>query len=253
MITFEPPNGELPAYFATPEGDGPWPGVVIVHDAFGLTSDIRRIADRVAGAGYLAIVPALYRRGNRVACVVRTLKALQAGEVIGVKVSPARVGDWIILTAASGQAVTFLDEPATSGLNYKAAYDGTFNFSWSLEASGTRPSSITWSFTCSTGGSTGTIADADRDGVANTADASGSATSRVIESMDVIVMESVEFILPTIITPGGACFFNPARWHRTQCRSVLDAVAHRGQARSPSRSSPPDVPVLRYFGTSVLR
>ena len=80
MITFEPPNGELPAYFATPEGDGSWPGVVIVHDAFGLTSDIRRIADRVAGAGYLAIVPALYRRGNRVACVVRTLKALQAGD-----------------------------------------------------------------------------------------------------------------------------------------------------------------------------
>ena len=99
---------------------------------------------------------------------------LKAGEVIGVKVSPARVGDWIILTAASGQAVTFLDEPATSGLNYKAAYDGTFNFSWSLEASGTRPSSITWSFTCSTGGSTGTIADADRDGVANTADACAS-------------------------------------------------------------------------------
>ena len=101
---------------------------------------------------------------------------LKAGEVIGVKVSPARVGDWIILTAASGQAVTFLDEPATSGLNYKAAYDGTFNFSWSLEASGTRPSSITWSFTCSTGGSTGTIADADRDGVANTADACASTT-----------------------------------------------------------------------------
>ena len=50
MITYEPPNGELPAYFATPEGDGPWPGVVIAHDAFGLTSDIRRIADRVAGA-----------------------------------------------------------------------------------------------------------------------------------------------------------------------------------------------------------
>jgi carboxymethylenebutenolidase len=51
-------DGEL----AVPAEGGPWPGVVVVHDAFGMTDDIGRIARRFASAGYLALVPALYSR-----------------------------------------------------------------------------------------------------------------------------------------------------------------------------------------------
>lgn len=79
MIEFPAPRGPLPGYLSVPESGGPWPGVVVVHDAFGLTADIRRIADRFAANGYLALAPALYRRGNRVGCVVRTFRALQDG------------------------------------------------------------------------------------------------------------------------------------------------------------------------------
>lgn len=108
--------------------------------------------------------------------VSRNSVGLKAGEVIGVTVSPARDGDTIILT----QGFTFSDAPATSGLQFRAPSDGTYNFGWSLDAAGTRPSSLTWSFTCSTGGSgsgTGTVTtDSDRDGVADSADAC-SATS----------------------------------------------------------------------------
>jgi len=101
---------------------------------------------------------------------------LKAGEVIGVTVSPARVGDTIILSGG-GNGIFFMDAPATSGLNFRAPADGTYNLGWSLEASGTRPSSLTWSFTCSTGsGSGGGTSDADRDGVADTADACASTT-----------------------------------------------------------------------------
>ena len=97
--------------------------------------------------------------------------SLKAGEVIGVTVSPARVGDSIILSVGGNSTITFYDAPATSGLKFTAPYDGTYGLGWSLEASGTRPSSITWSFTCSSGsGSTTTVADSDRDGVANSAD-----------------------------------------------------------------------------------
>jgi carboxymethylenebutenolidase len=80
MTSFDAPAGPLPAYLAVPEGGGPWPGVVVVHDAFGMSDDVRKITDRFAAAGYLAIAPALFRRGNRLRCVVTTLKSLQGGK-----------------------------------------------------------------------------------------------------------------------------------------------------------------------------
>ena len=83
-ITFPAPVGPLPAYLAVPDGDGPWPGVVVVHDALGLTGDVKRITDRLAAAGYLALTPALFRRGFRPTCVVRTLRALSTGAGVAV-------------------------------------------------------------------------------------------------------------------------------------------------------------------------
>ncbi|MCV7216813.1 dienelactone hydrolase family protein [Mycobacterium crocinum] len=78
-ITYPAPAGPLPAYEARPTGAGPWPGVVIVHDAMGFSRDVKRITDRFADNGYLAITPALYHRGNRLLCVVRTVLAGRNG------------------------------------------------------------------------------------------------------------------------------------------------------------------------------
>ncbi|CAN5464174.1 dienelactone hydrolase family protein [soil metagenome] len=78
-ITYPAPAGELPAYRAQPTGEGPWPAVVVIHDAFGLTDDIKRSCDRLAASGYLALAPALFRRGNRIGCVVATMRALSSG------------------------------------------------------------------------------------------------------------------------------------------------------------------------------
>lgn len=78
-IQYDCPAGPLPAYLAAPAGEGPWPGVVVVHDALGMTKDLRRITDRFASNGYLALAPALYRRGLRPRCVVSTLRSLHQG------------------------------------------------------------------------------------------------------------------------------------------------------------------------------
>jgi carboxymethylenebutenolidase len=75
-MQYSSPDGPVPAYFAAPPGDGPWPGVVVVHDALGMTGDLRRITDRFAANGYLALAPALYRRGGRLRCVVSTMFSL---------------------------------------------------------------------------------------------------------------------------------------------------------------------------------
>ena len=47
-------------YLARPAGDGPWPGVVVIQEWWGLNDNIRDIADKVAGEGFVALAPDLY-------------------------------------------------------------------------------------------------------------------------------------------------------------------------------------------------
>lgn len=72
------PAGGLPAYVATPEGAGPWPGVVVIHDLAGMTRDLRNQADWLSGAGYLAAAPDLLARGSKVSCIRAILRDLRA-------------------------------------------------------------------------------------------------------------------------------------------------------------------------------
>src|SRR3954447_10104865 len=71
---------ELNAHLAVPPvGDGPWPGVVVLHESFGLIDDIREQADRLAAAGYLAVAPDLYTGGSYLRCMQATLRSLARG------------------------------------------------------------------------------------------------------------------------------------------------------------------------------
>ncbi|HZU84950.1 MAG TPA: dienelactone hydrolase family protein [Polyangiaceae bacterium] len=73
------PARSMPAYVATPGRPPPWPGVVLVHDAFGMTQVLRRHADWLASEGYLAAAPALFRGGGGFACVRAIFREIAAG------------------------------------------------------------------------------------------------------------------------------------------------------------------------------
>lgn len=71
--------GDLDAYLATPSSGERWPGLVLVHEAFGLDANMRALADRLAGAGNLTLAPDLFSRGRRIACLASTFAALRRG------------------------------------------------------------------------------------------------------------------------------------------------------------------------------
>jgi carboxymethylenebutenolidase len=45
---------------ARPNRPGPWPGVVMLHEGWGIDDVLRRHADRLASAGYLVYAPDLF-------------------------------------------------------------------------------------------------------------------------------------------------------------------------------------------------
>ena len=62
-----------------PVGEGPWPGVVMLHEAFGIDEVMNRQVERMARAGYLALMPDLYSDGGIRRCLVSTLRAVGSG------------------------------------------------------------------------------------------------------------------------------------------------------------------------------
>ncbi len=81
-ITFPAGDGHsMSAAFAMPAGGEKHPGVIVIHEIFGLNDDIRRITGRVADLGYAALAPDLYDGpGPRLICIARTMMTLNRGE-----------------------------------------------------------------------------------------------------------------------------------------------------------------------------
>jgi len=62
MISYVRPDGQsVVGYLAEPGNDAAAPGVVVIQEWWGLNEQIKGVADKLAAAGYRALVPDLYR------------------------------------------------------------------------------------------------------------------------------------------------------------------------------------------------
>ncbi len=72
------PSGarKIDAYLARPEGEGPFPAIVVIHEAYGLNENIRDITRRFANEGYAALGVDLFAGRNRAVCMFRLMSGM---------------------------------------------------------------------------------------------------------------------------------------------------------------------------------
>ncbi len=76
MTSFQSGSRQLEGYPARPEGDGPFPGIVVIHEAFGLNENMKDITRRFADQGYVALAVDLFAGRNRAICMFRFMGGL---------------------------------------------------------------------------------------------------------------------------------------------------------------------------------
>jgi carboxymethylenebutenolidase len=91
-VSFPLGGRTLGGYLTIPVGTRPFPAVVVIHEAYGLTDNIKDITRRFAGEGYVGLGVDLFAGANRTVCMARLLSglfinSLDHGGIRGLKAS----------------------------------------------------------------------------------------------------------------------------------------------------------------------
>src|SRR5690242_10921299 len=60
--SYQSDGATIDAYIARPKAPGTYPGIIVIHEAFGPVEHIHDLARRFANVGFMAIAPNLYAR-----------------------------------------------------------------------------------------------------------------------------------------------------------------------------------------------
>lgn len=60
MVTFPNDSTDVTGYIARPQGEGQFPGVIVIQEWWGLVPHIKNVAERFAQEGFIALAPDLY-------------------------------------------------------------------------------------------------------------------------------------------------------------------------------------------------
>lgn len=69
-------KGTMESFFAKPEGVGSFPGLVVIHEIFGLNDNIRSIASKFAEEGYAALAVDMFSNRNRTICMMQLIHGM---------------------------------------------------------------------------------------------------------------------------------------------------------------------------------
>jgi carboxymethylenebutenolidase len=69
----------IDAAITTPDGPGPWPAIVVIHEIFGIDDEMHKHLRHLARMGYIAVMPNLYAGGGMARCLAGTLRSLRTG------------------------------------------------------------------------------------------------------------------------------------------------------------------------------
>src|SRR5437762_4580168 len=85
-VSFNRPDGKsVNGYLAEPKAGAKAPGMVVIQEWWGMNDQIRGVADKLAAAGYRALVPDLYRGKSTVEAkeAEHLMKGLNFGDAAG--------------------------------------------------------------------------------------------------------------------------------------------------------------------------
>jgi carboxymethylenebutenolidase len=113
----------LRGFLGVPAGSGPWPAVVMIHEAFAIDAVMLRQVERMAQAGYLVLMPDLFSAGGPRRCLAATFRALSARQGRAFDdIEAAR--QWLLGRADSSGAVGILGFCMGGGFALVAASRG---------------------------------------------------------------------------------------------------------------------------------